>query len=49
VHHNGDGLVQIADPAVLGAVSGPVELGTSIKVRLVEADLPRRVVRFAPV
>ena len=48
VHHDGDGLVQIADPAVLGAVAGPVELGSSIKVTLVEADLARRLVRFAP-
>jgi hypothetical protein len=48
VHHNGDGLAQIAEPAVLGAVSGPVELGASIRVRLVVADLTTRTVRFAP-
>ncbi len=48
VHHDGDGLVQIADPAVLAAVTGPVELGTSISVRLVVADVATRTVRFAP-
>jgi exoribonuclease R len=48
VHHSGDGLVQLADPAVLAPISGPVELGSSIKVRLVEADLGKRSVRFAP-
>jgi exoribonuclease R len=47
VHHNGDGLVQIADPAVLGSVSGPVGLGATMSVKLVEADLAKRTVRFA--
>jgi exoribonuclease R len=48
VHHDGDGSVQIAEPAVLAPVSGPVELGASIKVRLVLADVDQRAVRFAP-
>jgi exoribonuclease R len=48
VHHDGGGLVQIAEPAVLAGVSGPVELGAAIKVKLVTADLATRTVRFAP-
>lgn len=48
VHHDGSGSVQIADPAVLAPVSGPVELGAAIKVRLALADLGQRAVRFSP-
>ena len=48
VHHDGGGSVQIAEPAVLAPVSGPVQLGAAIKVRLVLADLEQRAVRFSP-
>jgi exoribonuclease R len=48
VHHDGGGSIQIAEPAVLAPVSGPVELGAAIKVKLVEADLASRTVRFSP-
>lgn len=48
VHHDGGGSVQIAEPAVLAPVSGPVTLGAAIKVRLVLADLEQRAVRFSP-
>jgi exoribonuclease R len=48
VHHDGGGAVQIAEPAVLAPVSGPVHLGAAIKVRLVVADLEQRAVRFSP-
>jgi hypothetical protein len=48
VHHDGGGLVQIAEPAVLAPVSGPVELGAAITVTLVQADLAARSVRFSP-
>jgi exoribonuclease R len=48
VHHDGGGSVQIAEPAVLAPVSGPVQLGAALKVRLVLADLEQRAVRFSP-
>ncbi len=48
VHHDGGGSVQIAEPAVLAPVSGPVTLGAATKVKLVQADLATRTVRFAP-
>lgn len=41
-------LVQLADPAVLARCSGDLEPGTEVRVRLVEADVERRVVRFEP-
>ena len=41
-------LVQLADPAVLARCSGDLELGTEVPVRLLEADVERRVVRFEP-
>lgn len=41
-------LVQLADPAVLARCSGDLEPGTQVRVRLVEADVERRVVRFEP-
>ncbi len=40
-------LVQLLDPAVLGRCSGSPALGTAVKVRLDEADVQRRVVRFS--
>jgi len=49
--HHGGGIVQLADPAVRGrveATSGPLPLGDRLRVRLLEADVERRVVRFAP-
>jgi exoribonuclease R len=42
-------LVQLTEPAVLGRCSGDLEAGTSVRVRLVEADVERRVVRFEAV
>jgi RNase II-type exonuclease len=47
---HGGGIVQLAEPAVRGrveATSGPLPLGDPIRVRLLEADVERRVVRFA--
>lgn len=40
------GTVQLQDPAVLARCEGNVPLGAEIAVRLVEADVTRRVVRF---
>ncbi len=42
-------LVQLLDPAVLAGCSGAPALGTAVKVRLDEADVQRRVVRFSAV
>jgi exoribonuclease R len=42
-----DNAVQILDPAVLAAVEGKLEPGKTVRVTLVEADVRRRVVRFA--
>src|SRR5262249_16444967 len=47
VHHDGDGSVQVADPAVLARVAGPVTLGAATRGRLVTADVATRTVRFA--
>jgi exoribonuclease R len=47
----GGGTVQLADPAVLArceATRGPLPLGEPLRVRLLEADVQRRVVRFVP-
>lgn len=48
---NGDraqrGLVQLRDPAVLARIDGNLELGSQVQVRLVEADVATRQVRFA--
>ena len=47
----GGGSVQIAEPAVLArceATRGPLPLGEPLEVRLLEADISRRTVRFAP-
>lgn len=43
------GRVQLLDPAVLAAVTGPVRLGAALSVRLVTADVERRLVEFVPV
>lgn len=42
------GTVQLADPAVRAAFDGELPLGERVQVRLVEADVARRSVRFAP-
>ncbi len=42
-----DDAVQLREPAVLAPVEGGVEPGAQLRVRLVEADVARRVVRFA--
>jgi exoribonuclease R len=44
----GGGTVQLADPAVRAAFDGELPLGERVRVRLVEADVARRSVRFAP-
>lgn len=47
----GGGTVQLASPAVLArceATRGPLPLGEPLRVRLLEADVVRRVVRFVP-
>lgn len=45
----GGGTVQVSVPAVLARCDGDgLQLGTTIDVRLVEADPARRAVRFAP-
>ncbi len=49
VRRGGGGSVQLVEPAVLGAVTGDVELGAALTVRLVEADVAARRVLFAPV
>ena len=41
-------LVQLTEPAVLARCAGTPGLGTELRVRLVEADVARRVVRFEP-
>ena len=41
------GTVQLADPAVRASCEGPLPVGERVTVRLVEADLARRSVRFA--
>src|SRR5262249_6159750 len=47
----GGGTVQLLSPAVLArceATRGPLPLGEPLQVRLLEADVARRVVRFVP-
>jgi hypothetical protein len=39
----------VADPAILAPCGGRVSLGEALQVRLVEADIARRSVRFEPV
>jgi exoribonuclease R len=41
------GTIQIRDPAVLAPCDGPLELGSSIRARLVEVDPERGRLRFA--
>lgn len=50
LNDDGDGgVVQLADPAVRGRIEGPdLRLGRRIRVRLVEADVEARQIRFAP-
>jgi exoribonuclease R len=43
----GGGTVQLVDPAVRATCEGRLPLGEAVRVRLVEADLARRSVRFA--
>jgi exoribonuclease R len=42
----GDGVVQLADPAVRGRYKGAAEPGTAVRVRLAEVDVAQRRVRF---
>jgi exoribonuclease R len=44
----GGGTVQLGEPAVRAAFDGDLPLGEPVRVRLVEADVERRSVRFAP-
>ncbi len=48
VRDDGSGRVQVLDPPVLAKVTGPVELGAALRVRLVSADVRARSVEFAP-
>jgi exoribonuclease R len=43
----GGGTVQLVDPAVRARCDGNLPLGEHVRVRLVEADVTRRTVRFA--
>jgi membrane protein implicated in regulation of membrane protease activity len=45
----GGGTVQLVDPAVRATCDGTLPLGEPVRVRLVEADITRRSVRFAVV
>ena len=45
----GGGTVQLVDPAVRAAFDGDLPLGEPVRVRLAEADLARRSVRFTAV
>ena len=41
--------VQLADPAVVGPLDAPhIVAGTTLRVRLAEADAARRLIRFVP-
>ena len=42
----GGGMVQVAEPAILAPCGGRVGLGDAVRVRLVEADIAHRAVRF---
>jgi len=48
VRDGGGGTVQLADPAVRAAFDGELPLGERLRVRLAEADVERRSVRFLP-
>jgi exoribonuclease R len=43
----GGGIVQLVEPAVRARCDGTLPLGEHVRVRLVEADVTRRTVRFA--
>lgn len=45
---DGRSRVQVLDPPVLATVTGQVELGRSMRVRLMRADVRARAVEFAP-
>ena len=45
--HHGGGTVQLRDPAVTARCTGDLPLGEEVLVRLTEADVRKRVVRFA--
>ncbi len=45
----GGGTVQLVDPAVRAPCDGDLLLGEPVRVRLVEADVARRSVRFTTV
>lgn len=47
-HEKGGGTVQLAEPAVRARYDGELPLGEPARVRLVEADVAARSVRFAP-
>ena len=49
VDQKGGGTVQLAHPAVRASCDGELPLGEPVKVKLVEADVARRSVRFAVV
>ena len=46
-NHHGGGTVQLRDPAVTARCTGDLPLGEEVLVRLTEADVQKRVVRFA--
>jgi exoribonuclease R len=45
---DGGGVVQVLEPAVVGPVVGPVELGGTLRVRLAMADVEGHRVAFSP-
>ena len=47
VHEKGGGTVQLREPAVRGECEGDLPLGDRVRVRLAEADVTLRRVRFA--
>lgn len=48
VRDGGGGTVQLAEPAVRAAFDGELPLGERLRVRLAEADVEKRSVRFRP-
>jgi exoribonuclease R len=47
LNNKGGGTVQLREPAVRGNCEGDLPLGEAVRVRLVEADVEKRSVRFA--
>jgi exoribonuclease R len=45
--HDGGGTVQLTEPAVTGRCEGDLPLGEPVRVRLLVADIAKRLVRFA--